>query len=88
MARFRVHAYDSEHHATLIIESDGRERAGAVATEFVAAMHLGYYPADHEQRWPELIRIETAASWFDADKAFAPVVESVEALDPDAPDEV
>ena len=87
MGRFRVHAYDSEHHATLIIESHGRERAGAVASEFVAAMHLGYYPADHRQRWPELVRIETAASWFDADEAFAPVVESIEALDPDAPDE-
>ena len=84
MPRFRVHAYDDEHHATLIIESDGRERAGVVASEFVAAMHLGYYPADHRQRWPELVRIETATSWFDADEAFAPVVESIEAIDPDA----
>ncbi len=83
MALFRVHAYDSEHHATLIIESDGRERAGAVAAEFVAAMHLGYYPADHQQRWPELVRIETATSWFDADEVFPPVVESVEEIDPD-----
>jgi hypothetical protein len=86
MARFRVHAYDDEHHATLIIECDGRERAGVVASEFVAAMHLGYYPADHRQRWPELVRIETATSWFDADEEFPPVVESIEALDPDPPD--
>jgi hypothetical protein len=56
-----------------------------VASEFVAAMHLGYYPADHLQRWSELVRIETATSWFDADEAFAPVVESIEALDRDAP---
>jgi hypothetical protein len=48
-------------------------------------MHLGYYPADHRQRWPELVRIETATSWFDADEAFAPVVESVVEIDPDAP---
>ena len=84
MARFRVHAYDSEHHATLIIASDRPERAGAIATDFVAAMHLGYYPADHQQRWPELVRIETATSWFDADEAFGPVVESVVEIDPDA----
>lgn len=87
MARFRVHAYDSEHHATLIIEADVRERAAMVATEFVPAMHLGYYPVDHRQRWPELVRIETATSWFDADEAFGPVVESVVEIDPDQPGE-
>ena len=86
MPRFRVHAYDDEHHATLIIACDGRERAGAVAAEFVAAMQLGTYPADHEQLWPELVRIETATSHFDADAPFPPVVESIEALDPDPPD--
>ncbi|MBP7242411.1 hypothetical protein [Amaricoccus sp.] len=85
MPRFRVHAYDGEHHATLIVACDGRARAGAVASEFVAAMHLGYYPADHSQRWPELVRIETATSWFDADEPFPPVVESIEAIDPDPP---
>ena len=83
MPLFRVHAYDHEHHATLIIACDGRERAGVVASEFVAAMHLGYYPADHSLRWRELVRIETATSWFDADEAFPPVVESVEEIDPD-----
>ena len=50
-------------------------------------MRLGYYPADHRERWPEIVRIETAASWFDADEAFAPVVESIEAVDSDPPDE-
>lgn len=84
MPLFRVHAYDHEHHATVIIECDSRERAGVVASEFVAAMHLGYYPADHSLRWPEIVRIETATSWFDADEAFSPVVESVEEIDPDA----
>jgi hypothetical protein len=54
MPLFRVHAYDHENYATLIIESDCRARAGTIATEFVAAMHLGYYPADHSQRWPEI----------------------------------
>ena len=83
MPLFRVHAYDDEHHATLIIESDSGERAGVVASEFVAAMHLGYYPADHSQRWPGIVRIETATSWFDADEVFAPVVESVDEIDPD-----
>ncbi|WP_347269109.1 hypothetical protein [Paracoccus sp. (in: a-proteobacteria)] len=85
MPRFRVHAYDDEHHATLIIESDRSERAGVVASEFVAAMHLGYYPADHRERWPELVGIETATSYFDADEAFAPIIESIEAIDPDPP---
>ena len=84
MPRFRVHASIDEHHATLIIESHGPERAGVVASEFVAAMHLGYYPADHRQRWPELVRIEIATSWFDADAPFPPVVESIEEIDPDA----
>ena len=87
MPLFRVHAYDHEHHATLIIKSEGQERPGTIAREFVASMHLGYYPADHQQRWPELVGIETATSWFDADEAFEPVVESVEAIDPDAPRE-
>ena len=85
MARFRVRAYDDEHHATLIVETDVREWAGVVAAEFVAAMHLGYYPADHSQRGPELVPIETATSWFDADAPFPPVVESIEAIDPDPP---
>lgn len=83
MARFRVHAYDDEHHAALIIETDGRERASVVACEFVAAMHLGYYPADHRQRWPELVGIETATSYFDADEEFPPVVESIEEIERD-----
>ncbi|HMS37321.1 MAG: hypothetical protein U1E40_06970 [Amaricoccus sp.] len=87
MARFRVRAYDDEHHATLIVETDVREWAGVVAAEFVAAMHLGYYPADHSQRGPELVPIETATSWFDADAPFPPVVESIEAIDPDPPGE-
>lgn len=83
MPRFRVHAYDHEHHATLIIACDGRERAGVIASEFVAAMHLGYYPADHRERWPELVRIETATSYFDADEDFPPVVESIEEIERD-----
>jgi hypothetical protein len=87
MARFRVHAYDSDHHATLIIESDGRERAEVVATEFVAAMLLGYYPADHEQRWPELVRIEIATSWLERTRHSRRSSRAVEAVDPDPPDE-
>jgi hypothetical protein len=39
-----VHAYDDEHYATLVICADAPERAGSIAKQFVAMMHLGYYP--------------------------------------------
>jgi len=81
---YRVHAYDHEHHATLIVEAASPERAGAIACEFVASMQLGYYPADHERRWPEIVRIETATSSFEADEEFASIVESIEEVDPEA----
>jgi len=82
---FRVRACDSEHHATLLIATERRERAGAIACDFVEAMYLGTWPADHAELWPEIVRVELARSWFEADEDFAPVVESVEEIDPDAP---
>jgi hypothetical protein len=45
-------------------------------------MQLGHYPADHRQRWPEIVRIELAASWFEAEAPFRPVVESIDEIDP------
>ena len=87
MPFYRVNACDSEHHATLVIAAADQERAGAIACDFVEAMHLGTWPADHLELWPEIVRIETAASWFDADEDFAPMVESVEEIDPDTPGE-
>lgn len=83
MPLYRVNACDSEHHATLVIATDRRERAGAIACSFIESMHLGTWPADHPALWPEIVRVETAASWFDADEDFAPMVESIEAIDPD-----
>jgi hypothetical protein len=87
MPLYRVRAYDSEHHATLLIAVDRRERAGVIACDFVEAMHLGTWPADHSELWPEIVRVELARSWFEADEDFAPIVESVEEIDPDTPGE-
>lgn len=55
--------------------------------QFVAMMHLGYYPANHEQEFPEVARFERAASYFDAAEPFAPIVESVEVVDEAALDD-
>jgi hypothetical protein len=82
MPLYRVRAHDDEHHATLIITGDAPEPAGDVALGFVAAMRLGHYPADHRRRWPEIVPIELAASWFEADAPFRPVVESIEEIGP------
>jgi hypothetical protein len=75
-----VHAYDDEHYATLVICADAPERAGSIAKQFVAMMHLGYYPANHARECPAVVRVEQSASYFDADEPFAPVVESVEVV--------
>ena len=42
MPLYRVHAYDDQHYATLLIQTDGPEQADTVARQFVALMHLGY----------------------------------------------
>ena len=81
MSFYRVHAYDDEHYATLVIRAEGAEAAGRVAVQFVAMMHLGYYPANLEREFPEVVGIETAASYFDAAEPFLPVVESIELVD-------
>ena len=78
---YRVHAYDDEHYATLVIRADEPERAARVARQFVAMMHLGYYPANHEREFPEVLQVEQAASYFDAAEPMAPVVESIELVD-------
>jgi hypothetical protein len=49
--------------------------------QFVAMMHLGSYPANQERELPEVVRVETANSYFDAAEPVAPVVESVELVD-------
>ena len=81
MPLYRVHAYDDEHYATLVIQAEAPEAAGRVAMQFVAMMHLGYYPANHEREFPEVVRVEQAASYFDAAEPFLPVVENVEEVD-------
>ncbi len=81
MPHYRVHAYDDEHWATLVIQAETPDHAGRVARQFVAMMHLGYYPANHEREFPEVVRVEQASSYFDAAEPFAPVVESVEVVD-------
>ena len=78
MPLYRVHAYDDEHYATLVIRAEAPEQAGRVARQFVAMMHLGYYPANHEREFPEVVRVEGANSYFDAAEPFVPVVESIE----------
>jgi len=81
MPLYRVHAYDDEHYATLVIRAEGSEQAGSIAVQFVAMMHLGSYPANLEREFPEVVGIETAASYFDAAEPFLPVVESIEEVD-------
>ncbi len=66
MPLFRVHAYDDEHYATLVIQAETPDHAGRVARQFVAMMHLGYYPANHAREFPEVVRVEQASSYFDA----------------------
>ena len=78
MPFYRVHAYDDEHYATLVIRAEAPEAAGGVAMHFVAMMDLGYYPPNHEREFPEVVRVVQASSYFDAAEPFAPVVESVE----------
>ena len=81
MTLYRVHAYDDEHYATLVIRSEVPDSAGSVARQFVAMMHLGYYPANHAREFPEVVRVESAASYFDAAEPFLPVVESIDEVD-------
>jgi len=78
MPLYRVHAYDDEHYATLVIRAEASEQAGSVARQFVTMMHLGYYPANHQREFPEVVRVEQASSYFDAAEPFLPVVESIE----------
>ena len=80
MPRFRVHTYDDEHYATLVIRAEAPEQASSIAVQFVAMMNLGHYPANHEREFPEVVRVEQASSYFDAAEPFMPVVESVEAV--------
>ena len=81
MPHYRVHAYDDEHYATLVVRAEAPEQASRVAVQFVAMMHLGYYPANHEREFPEVVRVESAASYFDAAESFMPVVESIDPVD-------
>jgi hypothetical protein len=80
MPFYRVHAYDDEHYATLVIQAERPEQASSIAVQFVAMMHLGYYPANHQREFPEVVRVESAASYFDAAEPFMPVVESVDEI--------
>jgi hypothetical protein len=81
MPLYRVHAYDDEHYATLVIRADSEDAAGRVAMQLVAMMHLGYYLANHERELPEVARVESASSYFDATAPFLPVVESIEVVE-------
>jgi len=81
MPSYRVHAYDDEHWATLVIQVETPDDAGSVPRQFVAMMHLGYYPANHEREFPEVVRVENASSYFDAAEPFLPVVESIDLVD-------
>ena len=57
------------------------EVAPAIATQFVAMMHLGHCPANHEREFPEVVRVEGANSYFDAAEPLLPIVESIEQID-------
>ncbi len=81
MPLYRVHGYDDEHYATLLIRAEAPEQASSIAVQFVAMMHLGHYPANHGSEFPEVVRVESAASYFDAAEPFLPVVQSIEVVD-------
>ena len=81
MPLYRVHAYDDEHYATLVIRAEGTDHAGAIARQFVAMMRLGCYPAVHARQFDKIVRVEQAASYFDAAEPFAPVVECVDEVE-------
>jgi hypothetical protein len=81
MPLYRVHAYDDEHYATLFSRTEAPEQASSIAVQFIAMMHLGYYPANHEREFPEVVRVEHAASYFNAAEPFMPVVESIDEVD-------
>ncbi len=85
MPLYRVHAYDDEHYANLVIRAETPEHAGRVAQQFVAMMHLGYYPANHAREFPEVVHIMHATSSFDAAEPFLPLVESVDEVDEASP---
>jgi hypothetical protein len=87
MPSYRVHAYDDEHYATLVIQAEAPEQASSIAVQFVAMMHLGYYPANHQREFPEVVRVESAASYFDATEPFLPVVESIDEVGATMPGE-
>ena len=70
-----------QHYATLVIRIEAPEAADRVARQFVAMMHVGYCPANHAREFPEVVRVETAASYFDAAEHFLPVVESIDVVD-------
>ena len=80
MPLYRVHTYDDEHYATLVIRTEAPEQASSVARRFVAMMHLGYYPANHAREFPEVVSVEHAASYFDPAEPFLPVVESIDEI--------
>lgn len=61
MPLFRVHAYDDEHWAALVIQAKTADYAGSIAAQFVAMMQLGYCPANHEREFPEVVRVESAS---------------------------
>ena len=65
----------------MVINAEGPQHAGRIAQQFVAMMDLGYYPANHAREFPEIVRVEHAASYFDAAEPFLPVVESVDEVD-------
>jgi hypothetical protein len=73
---------DHEHHATGIIECDGRERCDCVRVRGRDAPRIIRRIISSDGRRSSG---SIAASWFDADEAFAPVVDGVEAIDPAAP---
>ena len=47
MHLYRVHAYDDEHYATLVIDAETPERACSVAQYFVTAKYVGLYRRLH-----------------------------------------
>jgi hypothetical protein len=58
-----------------------------LALRIARSISAAYCPANHSGTFPEVVRGETAASYFDATEPFARVVESVDEVDKPMPAE-
>jgi hypothetical protein len=80
MPLYRVQLYGDERYATrssLCRRTEARQFDRRAVRRHDAPR---LYSANHAREFPAVVRVEQAASCFNADEPFAPVVESVDAV--------